>query len=333
MNTSRRYRRCCGDWSANVAADVLTRPPIPWREVLKPRYWPLWFGFGLLRLAAFLPYQQRCALGRALGKLLYRLAGKRRHISEVNLKLCFPDLDGPARAALLRENFEHLGMAILDTGVSWWGSDRQIRQMGTITGLEHLLGALDHGKGVILLTGHMMAVDIGGQILAETMSRQRKPLYAMYKRSRNALVEALMLRGRGRYSGLVFKRQDLRTMLRSLAGNHPVWYAPDQDFGLKQGVFADFLGIPTATLTATAKFAAKTGAKVVPYFPVRLPGNQGFEIRIMPALEGYPSGNDVADARRTNRVLEEVVRQYPEQYMWLHRRFKTRPDGLPPVYD
>jgi len=310
----------------------LTRPAIPWREVLKPRYWLLWFGFGLLRLVSFLPYRWRCALGRALGKLLYRLAGKRRRISELNLQLCFPDLDAAARNALLRENFQHLGMAILDTGVSWWGSDRQIRDMGAITGLEHLLEALDHGKGVILLTGHMMALDIGGQILAETMSRHGKPLYAMYKRSRNTLVEVLMLRGRGRYGGLVFKRQDLRAMLGSLADNNPVWYAPDQDFGLKQGVFADFLGVPTATLTATAKFAAKTGAKVVPYFPVRLPGDQGFEIRIMPALDDYPSGDDVTDARRSNEVLEEIVRQHPEQYMWLHRRFKTRPEGLPPVY-
>ena len=310
----------------------MTRPAIPWREVLKPRYWLLWFGFGLLRLASLLPYRWRCSLGRALGKLLYRLAGKRRRISEVNLQLCFPDLDAAARTALLQENFQHLGMAILDTGVSWWGSDRQIRDMGTITGLEHLLEALEHGKGVILLTGHMMALDIGGQILAETLSRRGKPLYAMYKRSRNMLVEVLMLRGRGRYGGLVFKRQDLRAMLRSLADNNPVWYAPDQDFGLKQGVFADFLGVPTATLTATAKFAAKTGAKVVPYFPVRLPGDKGFEIRIMPALDDYPSGDDIADARRSNEVLEQIVRQYPEQYMWLHRRFKTRPEGLPPVY-
>jgi KDO2-lipid IV(A) lauroyltransferase len=317
---------------AGAADSSLTPPPIPWREVLKPRYWPQWLGFGLLRLITFLPYRWRCALGRSLGKLLYRLAGKRRRIAEVNLELCFPDLDASARAVLLRENFEHLGMAIVDTGVSWWGRDGQLRRMGSITGLPHLLEALEHGKGVILLTGHMVALDVGGQILAETMARHGKPLFAMYKRSRNVLVEVLMLRGRSRYGGLVFKRQDLRAMLRSLAGNHPVWYAPDQDFGLKQGVFADFLGVPTATLTATAKFAAKTGAKVVPYFPIRLPGDQGFEIRIMPALENYPSGDAVADARRSNEVLEEIVRQYPEQYMWQHRRFKTRPEGSPPLY-
>jgi len=131
----------------------------------------------------------------------------------------------------------------------------------------------------------------------------------------------------------VFKRQDLRAMLGSLKGNNPVWYAPDQDFGLKQGVFADFLGVPTATLTATAKLAARTGAKVVPFYPIRLPGNAGFEIRILPALEDFPSGDDVADARVTNAVLEEVVREHPEQYLWLHRRFKTRPEGAPAVYD
>lgn len=233
---------------------------------------------------------------------------------------------------MLRENFAHVGMGMIDTSVSWWGTDQQLRAMGKITGLEHLLNALEHGKGVILLTGHMVALDVGGQILCAEMSRRGKPLYAMYKRSRNLLVEILMLRGRGRYGGLVFKRQDLRAMLQSLANNNPVWYAPDQDFGLKQGVFADFFGIPTATLTATAKLAAKTGAKVVPFFPIRLPGNQGFEIRILPALENFPTDDAVADARRTNAILEEVVREHPEQYLWMHRRFKTRPEGLPTVY-
>ncbi len=312
--------------------DPVAPPAIPWREVIKPRYWPVWFLFGLLRLIAFLPYRWRCRVGRLLGRVLLRLAGKRRRIAEANLRLCFPKLDATARAALLRENFEHVGMGLIDTGVSWWGSDRQIREMGTITGLEHLLDALARGNGVILLTGHMVALDIGGQILAETMARHGKPVHAMYKRSRNALVEVLMLRGRSRYGGMVFKRQDLRAMLRSLAGNHPVWYAPDQDFGLKQGVFAEFLGVPTATLTATARFAAKTGAAVVPFYPIRRPGDEGFEIRILPALEGFPAGDDVADARRTNEVLEQVVRAHPEQYLWMHRRFKTRPPGAPAVY-
>ena len=312
--------------------DPVAPPAIPWREVIKPRYWPVWFLFGLLRLIAFLPYRWRCRVGRLLGRVLLRLAGKRRRIAEANLRLCFPELDATARAALLRENFEHVGMGLIDTGVSWWGSDRQIREMGTITGLEHLLDALARGNGVILLTGHMVALDIGGQILAETMARHGKPVHAMYKRSRNALVEVLMLRGRSRYGGMVFKRQDLRAMLRSLAGNHPVWYAPDQDFGLKQGVFAEFLGVPTATLTATARFAAKTGAAVVPFYPIRRPGDEGVEIRILPALEGFPAGDDVADARRTNEVLEQVVRAHPEQYLWMHRRFKTRPPGAPAVY-
>ena len=307
-------------------------PPIPFPETLKPRYWMLWLGFGILRVITFLPYGWQSAVGRALGRLLYRLAGKRRRIAAINLKVCFPELDDAGREALLRQNFDHLGMEVIETAVSWWGSTRQIRSLGFVTGMEHLQVALDEGKGVILLTGHMTSLDIGGQILAEKLSHTAHPIYAMYKRSRNPLIEALMLRGRLRYAGAVFKRQDLRTMLRGLAGNHPVWYAPDQDFGLKQGVFADFFGIPTATLTATAKFAARSGARVVPYYPIRLPGNQGFEVRILPALENFPQGVDEADARRTNAILESIVREYPEQYMWVHRRFKTRPDGLPPLY-
>ena len=307
-------------------------PAIPFPETLKPRYWPIWLGFGLLRLITFLPYGLQSRAGRILGRLLYRIAGKRRRIAETNLRLCFPELDNEHREALLRRNFDHLGMEVIETAVSWWGTTQQIRSLGHITGMEYLQSALQDGKGVILLTGHMTSLDIGGQILAEKLSHTENPIFAMYKRSRNPLIEVLMLRGRLRFAGAVFKRQDLRTMLRGLAGNHPVWYAPDQDFGLKQGVFADFFGVPTATLTATAKFAARSGARVVPYFPIRLPGNQGFEVRILPALEDFPSGDDVADAQRTNAILEAIVKEYPEQYMWVHRRFKTRPEGLPSIY-
>ncbi len=309
-----------------------TPPPIPFAEVLKPRYWGLWFLFGLLRLVTLLPFGWQSAIGRGLGRLLYRVMGKRRRIADTNLKLCFPHLDDVERQVLLRRNFDHLGMAVIDTAMSWWGSRRQIHRLGKITGMEHLQAALAEGKGVILLTGHMTSLDLGGQILAEVLWDTATPVHAMYKRSRNILIETLMLRGRLRFSNNVFKRQDIRSMLRGLAGNHPVWYAPDQDFGLKQGVFADFLGVPTATLTATAKFAAKSGARVVPFFPIRLPGNQGFEVQIQPALEDFPIGEDVADARRYNAILEAVVARHPEQYMWLHRRFKTRPEGLPYLY-
>ncbi len=309
------------------------RTPLPLPETLAPRYWPLWTGFGLLWLATRLPFRQQSALGRVLGRALLRVAGKRRRIAATNLRLCFPELDEAARAHLLRQSFEHLGQALLDTGLSWWGSPARLRALGDIRGMDHLQAALARGRGVILLTGHMTALDIGGQILALALADTPHPLQVMYKRSRNPLVEAMMRRGRERFTRRIFLRQDLRSFLRGLAEGLPTWYAPDQDFGLKQGVFAPFFGVTTATLTATARLAARSGAPVVPYFPIRKADGSGFEIRILPALTDFPSGDDVRDATRVNALLEAVVREHPAQYLWVHRRFKTQPPDEPPRYD
>ncbi len=309
-----------------------TRTPLPLPEALAPRYWPLWGGFGLLRLATGLPFHQQAALGRALGRALLRVAGRRRRIAETNLRLCFPALSEAERQRLLVENFEHIGQAVLETGLSWWGRPERLRALGEIRGLEHLQAALARGKGAILLTGHLTSLDIGGQILALALADTPHPLQVMYKRSRNPLIEAMMRRGRERFTRRIFLRQDLRSFLRGLAEGLPTWYAPDQDFGLKQGVFAPFFGVATATLTATARLAARSGAPVVPYFPIRKPDDRGFEIRILPALADFPSGDDVQDATRVNALLEAVVREHPAQYLWLHRRFKTHPPDEPPRY-
>lgn len=303
------------------------------KHYLNPRYWPVWIGLGGLRLISHLPVSVQRPLGRGLGRVLYGLGGKRRRIARVNLALCFPEKSEAEREALLKVNFQMLGMALIETGMSWWGHTNRLQKLSKINGIEHLIKALDKGKGVILLTGHMTSLDIGGQLLAIELEKRGHPLSVMYKRARNPIIEALMLRGRERFTGKVFKRQDLRAFIAALKANAPVWYAPDQDFRLKQGVFADFFGVPAATLTMTAKLAEKTGALVVPYYPIRSPDGRHFEIRILPAWRDYPTGDEVADAQRTNDVLESIVREHPEQYMWLHRRFKTRPEGLPPVYD
>ncbi len=288
---------------------------------------------GVLRASILLPYSQQAKLGRGLGRLLYWVAGKRKRIARTNLKLCFPELTQSQREQLLKENFRHLGMALFETGLSWWGQPKRIRALGKITGMEHLQAALARGKGVILLTGHMTSLDLGGQILALALSETQHPLHVMYKRARNPVVELLMLRGRKRFTGAVFKRQDMRAFIQGLKQNSPVWYAPDQDFRLRQGVFAEFFGIPAATLSMTAKLAARTGAIVVPYYPIRRPNNAGIEVRIEPGWYDFPSGDEVRDAQRCNDNLEAVVRAHPEQYLWLHRRFKTRPEGEPARYD
>ncbi len=314
----------------NAARDVgATTPPPPWWQ---PRSWTAALGLGLLWLAGHLPYPMQSRLGRMLGRFMHLVMRKRRRIAETNLRLCFPDKSEAYRADLLRRHFQELGQALLDTGTAWWASPEEIRALGHIVGLKHLEDALARGKGVILLTGHMTCMDLGGQILALALAATPHPLQVMYKRARNPLFDHMMRRGRERFTRRIFLRDDFRAFMRGLREGLPTWYAPDQDFGLKHGVFADFFGVPTATLTTTARLAASSGAPVVPYFPFRLAEDRGIAIRIQPALENFPSGDDLADARRVNALIEAAVREHPEQYWWVHRRFKTRPPGAAAVY-
>lgn len=313
---------------SNKPVVLQQRAPIPFPETLKPQYWPIWLGLSLLWLISKLPLSWQTRIGAGLGNILYHLMRKRRRISAINLQLCFPEKSAEEKEALLKNNFRHLGMLLIDSGLSWWGSRKRLERLAHFSGNEHLEKALAEGKGAILLTCHMTSLELGGQLLA-----MRYPLQVMYKRSRNALTEAIILRGRQRFTHRVFKHDDIRSMLRGLREGLAAWYSPDQDFGRKRSVFADFMGVPAATVRMTAVLAGRSGAPVIPYFPIRLPDNQGFEIRILPPLMNFPSGDDVKDARAVNTAIEGIVRQYPEQYLWLHRRFKTRPKGAPPVYD
>lgn len=252
---------------------------------------------------------------------------RRRSISMTNLRLCFPDLDEFQREELLKANFQHLGMLLTESGMSWWSSRKQLEKLAHFSGENYLQAALQKGRGVILLTGHMTSLEIGGQLVA-----LRYPLQVMYKKSRNVLAEAIILRGRERFTHRVFMHGDMRSMLKGLKENLVTWYAPDQDFGRDRSVFVDFMGIKTATINMTAKLAGRSKAPVIPYFPIRLPNDEGFEIRILPELENFPSGDETEDARIINATIEKIVQEYPEQYMWLHRRFKTRPEGEPEIY-
>jgi len=300
----------------------------PLSRLLAPRYWPTWLGLGLLRLSLLLPYPALLALGRGLGALLYRLVGSRRHVTEVNLRLCFPGLDETARRQLARESFIAAATSVFEGALSWWASEARLQDLYRIEGLEHLEAARARGKGVILLGGHYTTLEISGRFLA----RHVEGLQPIYKPARNQLFEAVMAGSRRRLFDDLLPSSDMRNIVRNLKKGKVVWYAPDQDFGRERSVFAPFFDVPTATLVSTARLARLSGAPVVPYYSERLPGSEGFLLRLMPALEGFPSGDDLNDATRVNQVIEAQVRRVPEQYLWLHKRFKTRPEGEADVY-
>jgi lipid A biosynthesis lauroyl/palmitoleoyl acyltransferase len=298
------------------------RTPYRWRHGLA------WLAAGLLWGVTRLPYGGQLLIGRGLGRLIRWLARDRRHIARTNLTLCFPDGSGSEREQLLDDHFASLGIALVETALAWWGSNRGLEGLLTINGLGHLEDALRHGRGAILLSAHFTTLEIGGRLLA-----LHAPFHVLYRSHKNPVIETLQRHARRRHFEKAIPRDDLRGMLASLKQNRPVWYAPDQDFGRANSLFVPFFGIPAATLTATSRLARLSGAPVVPFFPRRLPGTRGYELSLLPALEGFPGKDIEQDTRRIMSLIEARIRQQPEQYLWVHRRFKTRPPGKAPVYD
>jgi KDO2-lipid IV(A) lauroyltransferase len=291
------------------------------------RYWPTRLGLGMLWCLSGLPYAWQLRTGRLFGRLSRRFAPRREHIADVNLSLCFPELAPAARAQLVTEVFESLGIGLLEMALSWWAPDRKLQQIATLEGLEHLQAALARGKGVILLSGHFTTLEIGGRLLSLHV-----PFHVMYREHKNAAFEAVMTAARTRHYKRAIPRGDMRGMLQSLRENMPVWYAPDQDHGSGNSLFAPFFGVPAASITATSRLARISGAAVVPFFQTRLPDARGYRLTLYPALDNFPGESIEQDTLRINAVIEAQVREQPGQYLWVHRRFKTRPPGEPGVY-
>lgn len=277
--------------------------------------------------SAQLPLRPAQAVGRALGAAFYALSARRRFIAGVNLELAFADCDGTERRQLLRHHFASAGMGFIETALSWWGPRRRMARLARIEGIEHLHEALAGGRGAILFSAHFTSLEIGGRLLAEHI-----PLHVIYRAHENPLFERIMSANRERRYGKAMPREDMRGMIRSLKAGHAVWYASDQNYGHKHSVFAPFFGVPCATNTATSRIAKISGAPVVPFFTTRLTQAQGFLLHFGPPLEHFPSEDALADATRLNTLIEAHVRRFPEQYLWMHRRFKDHPEGGPDRY-
>ena len=279
-------------------------------------------GVFILWLIHFLPLRLIAALGNGIGSLLYRLAAERRHVGEINLQLCFPNMSEQARSRLLRDHFKMFGRGIIERSILWWSSAERIRGLIRVEGVEHFEAIKD--KSAILLTPHFIGMDAGGQWVA-----QHADTVCMYANQKNRFLTDLLLRKRARFrKQLLYSRQQgLRPILKGMRAGMPFIYPPDQDQGVKDGVFIPFFGVPAATMTSVSRIAQMAGAKVVPSVTRILPGGEGYVLTFYPAWENYPSGDSAADARRMNEFIEQRILEMPEQYFWLHKRFKTRPEG------
>lgn len=296
-------------------------------RLLAPRYWATWLGIGMLRLVEPLPYPLQARLGRVIGWCLGRLAIGYRRVARRNIELCLPDLPPAERERVLDLHFESLGVTLFETAITWWSTDERVRSLCRVEGLEHLERALAAGCGVLLLSAHFTTLEIGARALGAVI-----PLNIMYKPTRNELLSEFLGRNRGRHARRAIPRDDIRTLITALKANEPVWYAPDQAYRRKGAELVPFFGIPAATNTATSRLARMTGAAVLPYFCERLPGSAGYRAVIQPALENFPGNDPVADTTRFNALIEAQVRKVPEQYLWIHRRFKGLDTDYPDYY-
>ncbi|AIR89882.1 lipid A biosynthesis lauroyl acyltransferase [Pseudomonas cremoricolorata] len=300
------------------------------KAFLHPRFWALWLGLGVLWLVVQLPYRVLLSLGRVLGAIMYRLAGERRRVAERNLELCFAQLSIDERQRLLKENFASTGIAFFEMAMSWWWPRARLARLAHIEGLEHLQAAQRDGQGAILMAVHFTTLEIGAALLG-----QAHTIDGMYREHNNAVFDFIQRRGRERHNldALAVEREDVRGMLKLLRAGRAIWYAPDQDYGAKQSLFVPLFGIPAATVTATTKFARLGKARVIPFTQRRLADGSGYRLVVHPPLEGFPGESEEADCLRINQWVEGVSSECPEQYLWAHRRFKSRPEGAAPLYD
>jgi len=304
----------------------MNAPPFQ-ANFLGPRYWPAWLGFGVLWLICLLPVPVLLRLGEGIGGLAGRLWQKRRYVVRVNLKLCFPQLEGAALEREIDAHFRALGAGIFEACLAWWASDARLRKYLDVVGLEHLDAAMAGGTGVLLLTGHFTTLELCARRIA-----MERPFHAMYRPLNNPLVDYVMHHWRQARAGLpALPRDDLRALVKALRQGRAIWYAPDQTLDFRNSVFVPFFGVPALTITATSRLAQMGRAKVVPYFPERANGR--YRVTFGPALENFPGPDETADAARINRVIEAGIRHAPAQYFWVHRRFKWRPPGEKDVYD
>lgn len=298
------------------------------RDFPAPRHWPGWIVLGWFRALAWLPGRVTWLCGYVIGEAAFRLY--RTPTVRTNLQLCFPELTGHERERRRRRYYRQFGQALLDFGMAWCGSARQLRRRARIRGREHVDKARADGRPVILLAPHCIGLEVGWARL-----NLEWPMICMYRRPKDTLMQQALLHFRSRFGGFAIERYaGLKPLVRHLQAGRLFYYLPDQDPDRpdENFVFAPFFNVPTATFTALGRLARLVDAVVIPCFTYQLPYGRGYEIVLQPPLDNFPSGDELADTTRMNAEIERAVRVAPEQYFWSYRRFKTRPNHEPSPY-
>ncbi|GKX51424.1 LpxL/LpxP family Kdo(2)-lipid IV(A) lauroyl/palmitoleoyl acyltransferase [Budvicia aquatica] len=299
------------------------------RELLHPRYWLVWVGIGILYLLVLLPYPWFNRLGRWLGRLAMRVMTRRKKITRRNIELCFPDMTEEQHEQWMIKNFEGTGQAIFETGMAWFWPDWRIKKWCKIQGVENLMLGIEEKRGVLVIGIHFLTLELGARIIGTV-----RPGVGVYRPHDNKLMDWLQTWGRLRSNKYMIDRGDVKGMIRCLKQGELVWYAPDHDYGPRNSVFAPFFAVEKAATTiGTTILVRAANPLLIPFIPMRNDDDSGYTLVVQPPLEGFPIDNEVNAAIFMNQVIEQQILLAPNQYMWLHRRFKTRPDGEPSLYD
>ncbi|MEG1210001.1 MAG: kdo(2)-lipid IV(A) palmitoleoyltransferase [Leclercia sp.] len=295
--------------------------------LLHPRYWFTWFGLGVLWLLVQLPYPIMRRLGAGLGSLSRLFLKRRESIARRNLELCFPAMSHDEREHLIRENFKSIGMALLETGMAWYWPDWRVRKWFDVEGLENLQRAQAQNRGVMVIGVHFMSLELGGRVMGLC-----QPMMATYRPHNSPLMEWVQTRGRLRSNKEMISRNNLRGLVSALKKGEAVWFAPDQDYGRKGSSFAPFFAVKdVATTNGTFVISRLSKAAMLTVTMIRKSDGSGYRLFITPEMENYPQ-EEIAAAAYINKVIENEIMRAPEQYLWVHRRFKTRPVGEPSLY-
>jgi lipid A biosynthesis lauroyl/palmitoleoyl acyltransferase len=289
-------------------------------SLLHPKYLPTWFGFFVLWLIAKLPQVLQFSLGRTIGWLLFILFKSRVFIVKKNITWCFPNKESKEIDKLVKESVLNLGISLIELANCFYLSDKALKRRYVLEGLDNLSQYLKNNTPVVLLLGHFTTMLLAGRMLNQAI-----PIADVYFKQKNKLVDWMMRCSFEKHGATMVDNQDMRAMIKVLKNNLPLWYAPDQDYGLNGSVFVPFFNIETATTKATARLVKITKAAVVPFTYKRV--NKKYHLSISPALKNYPNDDEVLNARITNEILEEQIKQNIAQYFWAHKRFKTRPNN------
>jgi len=294
-------------------------------KFIHPKFFLTWILILLMRIGVFIPFSSQVFIGKSIGRVIYPFMSRWRSIAYSNISHCFPEKKQPQVNAMVKHHFEAIGVSLFETANAYYASDKKINKLLIIKNNHFFTDALKQEGGIILLCAHFMPLMLGSRAL---LINHR--IANIYRPQNNELFDQAMVKGYKKHGAVMIKSTDTRSIIKAINNSLPIWYAPDQDLGEKNSVFAPLFGISTATASATARLAKNNNTRVIPYSFIRT--KKGYEMSFEKPLLNFPSDDPIVDATNTNMILEKQIKKTPEQYLWIHRRFKTRPEGAKNFY-